>query len=155
MNKKKFNIIDVLVLLIVIVFAAGIGIRLGNGKAIKNETEITYTVEVKNVKEFTADALKKSNVLTDDKTGTVLGEIVSVEVEPYMEEKETNTGELVMVEVPERYRCTVILKSSAKEQEGKLMLDEKTEVSPGKIFDVITKYVKTTGTVISVDAENE
>lgn len=155
---KKFNIIDICIVLIIIVFAVGIGIRLSNGKAIKNETEITYTVEVKNVREFTKNALQKSNVLTDDKTGAVLGEIISVDVKPYMEEVEADNGELVLTEVPERYQCTVVLKSAAKEQEGKFMLDEKTEVAPGKTFDVITKYVKTTGTVVSVnvtDAESK
>lgn len=155
---KRFNIIDIAVVLIIIVFAVGIGIRLINGKSIKNTVDITYTVKVGNIRSFTKDALLKSNVLTDDKTGAVLGEIVSVTPTAYETEVHTDGGELVLAEMPERFECIVVIKAAAKEQDGKYMLDEKTEIAPGKDFPVITKYVKTTGTVISVnkaDAETE
>lgn len=158
MKSRKFNIIDILVVLIIIVFGIGIGIRVINGKTIKEQKEITYIVEVENVKDFTVNALKKSDLLTDEKTGTVLGEILSVEEDIYKKEEQTSTGELISVEIPERYRCILTIKSTAKESEGKFMLDEKTEVVPGKEISVITKYVKTTGNVISVrtaEAENE
>lgn len=158
MKNRKFNIIDILVVLIIIVFGIGIGIRFINGKTIKNQKEITYVVEVENVKDFTLKALEKSDLLTDEKTGTVLGTILSVEENIYKKEEQTSSGELVSAEVPERYGCTVTIKATAKENEGKFMLDEKTEVVPGKEILVITKYVKTTGKVISVktaEAENE
>lgn len=150
--KKKLNLIDIGVLLILVVFILGIGIRLfgSASKTVNDTVDIEYTVVIENVRKYSVDALKKSNILTEDKTAAVIGEIVSVDAEGFQTEVHTTDGELQLCEVPDRYKCTVVLKSPARKMNDRYFVTETAEISVGKTFDVITKYVKSTGTIMSV-----
>ena len=151
-KNKKFNIIDVLIILIIIVFVIGLGIRIfgSTSKGIKSEKDITYTVEVKNVREFTVDALKKSSVLTDEKGEKVIGEILSVDAAPYKTEAHISDGSAAVLEMPERYTCSVVIKSPAKYVNDIYNLVEGVDVAIGDSFTIINKYVKTNGTVLEL-----
>ena len=149
---KKFNIIDVLILCIVIVFAIGLGIRIfgKTSGGVKNTTDIIYTVEIKNVRQFTIDALEKSSVLTDKEGGKVIGEILSVSEVPYKTEAHISDGTSQVVQMPERYTCSVKIKSPAKYMNDKYNLAEDVDVSLGGTFTITTKYAKTTGNIVEL-----
>ena len=78
--KGKFNIIDVLAVILVIAVILGLAVRFKSSvtTAVKSDEEFIYTVRVEGVRAHTIDALKKGGKLTDKKSEKDLGEIVSV-----------------------------------------------------------------------------
>ena len=150
---KKINIIDLGVVLIFILFIVGLGIRFsGETKTtpVNNTVEVEYTVIVENIRDYTVEAFKKSNILTESKTGVVIGEIVSVETESYADEAKGADGKLYRAEIPNRYLCTLVLKSPVQKMNDRYFATDTTEIAAGKDFKLSTKYVQTTGTIIKV-----
>ena len=138
---KKINIIDIGIILILILFIVGLSIRFSGTEAISpvnNTTQLEYTVIIENIRDYTVEALKKSNILTEQKTGAVIGEVLSMETKSYFEEVKGTDGKLYLAEVPNRYSCTLVLKSPVQ------------EISAGKSFKLSTKYAQTTGTIVKV-----
>lgn len=154
---KKINVIDIGVILIFILFIVGLCIRFSgttNTASVNNTVDIEYTVVVENIRNYTAEALKKSNILTEQKTGAIIGEIISVQTENDFDEEKGTDGKLYKAQIPNRYRCTLVLKSPVQKMNDRYFATDTTEVSIGKSFKFSTKYAECTGTVLSVSETN-
>lgn len=149
-KKKKISVVDICVLILICVFAVGVGIRYASiSKPVIEDKKLRYTVEVKNVRSYTVDALKQSDTVSDG-IDNVYGSIVDVEVEDTEMESSTTTGELVQSKIPEKYDCYVTIVSDAKKKDNIYYLDAENSISVGESMEVITKYVKTSGTIVEV-----
>ncbi len=151
---KKINVIDIGVILIVILFIAGLCVRFSGKETstipANNTVDVEYTVIVENIRDYSIEAIKKSNILTEQKTGAVIGEILSVETKSFAEEVKGTDGNLYLADVPDRYTCTLLLKSPVQKMNDRYFATDTTEISVGKSFKFSTKYAETTGTVVSV-----
>ena len=150
--KKKINLIDVLILIVVIVFAAGVYMRFASPATEKVVTNNSYemVVKVSNVRSYTVDALKKSKEIFFKDT-TLIGEVVSVEEGPYIAPLKKLNGEFIKAEVPEKYECIVTLKMNLKESDTSYFAGNDLELRVGSGFDIESKYVSTSGAIISID----
>ncbi len=148
----KFSIIDAGVILIVIVVIAGIFVRFGSGMttAVKSDKEFEYKVEVSGVRQYTIDALNKKGKITDKNSTMDLGEITDVEIIPTQFQSTTASGEIVVTDLPERYTCRVTIRARGKESDDSYIMNDSTELSVGREVDVYSKYVKTSGDIVSV-----
>lgn len=117
--KTKFNIIDVviaIVLVIVIAVCGVIGYKFINkdSVAVSNTTKIRFTVEVNNL---TADAGESfvntvGNSVTFGPTASGMGTVTNVEVVPYRRWlRDTEKGEVVISEVPDKFTANVTIES--------------------------------------------
>lgn len=84
MAKKKFNFVDVLIVLVVlaVVFA---GVKVLSGKEGKMTTavrDVSFTVEVAKSDKSFADAIKIGDDIYDSKKGGYYGKVTGVEVKP-------------------------------------------------------------------------
>ncbi len=152
-NKKKINIIDIGVILIIILFIAGIGVRFfhSTSKALKETVSIEYTVAVENIRQYTLDALAKSSLLTDKENTAVIGEITALsEAVAYTPEAISKSGEFVETPMPGKFRTVLTIRSDVRKTGNRYFLTEDVEACVGKDFTVITKYAQTTGTIISI-----
>lgn len=150
MNKKKISVVDVCVLVLICLFAVGVGVRyVSIHRPVIEDKKLRYTVEVKNVRNYTADALRQSGDISDG-IDRIYGNIESVDVKETEFESAISTGELVISKLPERYDCYVTIVSDAKKKDNIYYLDEKNSVSVGENMEIITKYVKTSGTIVEV-----
>ncbi len=150
--KGKFNIIDALAILLVIVVAIGLIVRFGSSvtTAVKSDEEFVYTVKVSAVKDFTVRALEQKGKVTDNKSELDLGEITDITVEPAKTQRERADGRYVTAEQPERYDVIVTIATRGKEAENSYITADSNELSVGRNVDIYTKYVHTTGKIMSV-----
>ena len=154
--KRKFNLIDVLVLIVIIVFAIGIYVRFSAPKSesVKTNTSYEVTVKVSDIRRFTKDALKKSTVLLAEKSETVIGEVISVEEAPYFDSLESSDGKVVSAPVPEKYECLVTFKTDLRETDTGYYSADSSEIKVGSTFYVYSKYVSTSGKIVSIKKQN-
>lgn len=152
----KFNIIDVFVILLIIVVAAGIFVRFGSKmtSAVKTEKDFRYTVKITGVRQYTVDALEKKGVITDKKSEKIIGEIEKVDVFPAEFQSTTASGEVVETVLPERFNCLVTLKSKGKESNDAYYTEDENELSAGRTIDIFSKYVKTSGEIKDIEVLN-
>ncbi len=148
----KISIVDILVIFLIIVVAAGIAARYGSSitDSVKSEKQFEYVIKVEGVREYTVRALEKMGKITDKKSEKDLGEIIDVTTEPATMQSTTVNGEIVNAEVPERYACYVKIRAKGKESADNYILADSTELSVGGTTDLYSKYVKTSGTIKSV-----
>lgn len=152
MSKKKFNIIDIAVVLLIITAVVGFSMRFSGGKkSLNSQTEFRYTIQVENVRNFTVDALKKSLIVTDEDSLISIGEIKDVQVKNAIKANYLNDGTLVSPTLPEKYTCLVTIEARGSESDNKFLLEDTTELAVGRTTDLITKYVSTSGVITSVE----
>lgn len=153
-NKRKINVVDICVLALIFLFVIGIGIRsAGISKPEVEDKKLQYVIEVKGVRSFTAEALEKSKNISDG-VDKIYGNIVDVKVEEAQTEATTSDGEIVKTILPKRYNCYVTIESDAQKKDNIYYLDDEVRVAAGEWMEVITKYVKTSGTIASVSEIN-
>ncbi len=150
--KGKISIIDILVVLLIVVVIAGIAARYGSKvtTAVKSDKGFEYVLRVENVREYTVNALNRKGRVTDKKSEKDLGEIVDVKVENATQQSVTASGEVKNPETPGRYTCYVTIHATGKESDDNYILDDSTELSVGRNIDLYSKYVKTSGDIVSV-----
>lgn len=149
----KLSIIDLAVILLIIVIAAGIGIRYGSRmtKSVKSHETFEYVIKVPAVRKYTVDALKKGGNITDKRSEKVLGHIKDVRVEPAVDNITTADGKIVEAEMPDRYFCYVTIEAEGKESDEGYILDDSTELSVGRTVDIYSQYCKTSGEIKKVE----
>ena len=155
--KGKFNIIDLLVIILLVVVVAGIAVRYGSSvtTAVKSDEEFEYVVKVESVRDFTISALEKMGKVTDKNSTLDLGEIVDVKVEPTEYQSTTADGRHIIAEQPERYTAYVTIHTRGKESDNSYITADSNELSVGRTTEIYSKYVHTTGMIMNVTKLSE
>lgn len=154
--KGKFNVIDLLVILLIAAVAVGLLVRFGSSitKAVKSDEEFEYEVRVQSVRHFTIDALKTTmeteSELTDKKATVELGKIIDIKSEPATVLSEKNDGTMVKAPQEDRYTVYVTIKTRGKESDSSYILADSNELAVGRSTEIISKYVHTSGLITSV-----
>lgn len=153
--KGKFNIIDILAIVLVLVVIAGIVWRFGSSvtTAVQSDSEFTYVVKVEGVRDYTIKALEKGGHVTDKNSTMDLGEIVDVSVMPATTVSETADGNVISTELPDRYSALVTIKTYGKESDNSYIAADSNELSVGRTTNIFSKYVHTSGIIMSVEKQ--
>lgn len=148
----KVSIIDIGVILVVLIVIVGIFVRFGNSMttAVQSNEKFEFVVKVTGVRDYTIDALNKKGKITDRKSEMDLGEIKNVEIVPTEFQSTTASGEIVLTDLPDRYTCFVTIVATGKESADSYIMDDTSELSVGRTIDINSKYVKTSGEIMSV-----
>ncbi len=151
--KGKFNIIDVIAIVLVAVVIVGIVWRFGSDvtTSVKSDCEFTYTVRVEGVRDYTIKALEKGGKVTNKDSSMDLGEIANVEVMPAETASQRVDGAIVKSELPDRYTAMVTINTYGKESDNSYIAADSNELSVGSSTEIFTKYVHTSGRIISVE----
>ena len=80
-----------------------------------------------------------------------LGEITDVKSSPAKVQSERADGKYVWAELTDRYDVTLTIKTRGKEAENSYITADSNELSVGRTIDIYTKYVHTTGKIMSVE----
>ena len=149
----KVSIIYIGVIILVLAAIVGLGIRFMSNTttAVTSHERFRYVVKINSVREFTINALQKGGITTDKKSEKTLGEIKNVEVSEAKMQSTTADGKIKWATLPDKYTCMVTIEADGRESEDGYILDDTTELSVGRSVDIITKYVKTSGEIISVE----
>lgn len=152
----KISLIDILVLLVVLVAAAGISLRFVTTAAenVRNKTQFSYVVEIEGIRFYTVDALNRKGIVTDGKGNSIIGEITDVEYEAMTEQNVTARGEAVKVRVPEKYVARITVLAEGNESEKGYFVGDNIELSVGSTISMTTRYANSSGKVKSIEKLN-
>lgn len=143
--KSKFNIID-LIVIIVLVLAIAVGGFVGykyffgdNGSASANVVKLNFVIEISSVSEDIAKAYKVGDKVNFGSQGSGNGVITNVEVVPYrVWNKNTEIGEIVISEVPDKYTAKITIESDVVKTDKFYMCNDESIVI-GKMMPFAVK----------------
>jgi hypothetical protein len=76
---------------------------------------------------------------------------VSVEEEPSKVQSERADGKIVLADQPDRYTAIVTIKTRGKESDNSYITADSNELSVGRTTEIYSKYVHTSGKIMSVE----
>ena len=159
--KGKFNVIDLLVILLIIAVIAGIAVRFGSKvtSAVKSDEEFEYTVRIESVRQFTVDALQETmdtgSHLTDKKSTVDLGVITDIQSDDAKIISEKADGTIVYASQEGRKTAYITIRTRGKESDNSYITADSNELSVGRQTEIFSKYVHTSGLITSVKKVNE
>lgn len=155
MKNRKFNILDIAVVIIILllVFATFMKFRNYNAEASENSSleKIEYTIKIYGVREYTSNAFEIGDKIYDTQTNAEIGKIVNKEIMPTTSYEKIENGELVKVEVPERYDLTLTLETEGTITQNGYFANRSVELKVGSDKQIETRYVKTTGKIMNIE----
>ena len=149
----KINVIDLCVILIVVLALSLFAIKKVSFKKTENAgVEITYTVNIKNVRSQTVSELENSKDLGvfAGKTGEALGVITKVTSEESEDFVVDKNGNYVKTVQPDRYDVTITLTTMGTENANGVYTEGGKQLFIGEGVTISTSNIETTGEVLSI-----
>ena len=148
----KISIIDIAALLIVILLAIGIFVKFSGtqNEQVASGESLECTVQVKNVRDFSVEALKKGGPVYDKTTKEYIGEITNVATEPGTTMLLLNDGSYREVETEGRYNAYVTIAFAGKEGDNGYYTATNKQMSVGSSIGINAKYSQCDGTIKDV-----
>ena len=135
-NKKRFNIIDAVLILAILVIVAGVIVRSGFAGSFMNkfeEGQLEYEFMVNSIKATSEQCFKVGEKLYSQTTHKEVGEIVSFYTRPAEAYIELSNGQIVKTIIPDRIDVIGVAKAKGTiDDDGRCMLDGTTHIAAGK-----------------------
>lgn len=155
MKNRKFNILDIAVVIIILllVFATFMKFRNYNAEASENSSleKIEYTIKIYGVREYTSNAFEIGDKIYDTQTNAEIGKIVNKEIMTTTSYEKIENGELIKVEVPERYDLMLTLETEGTITQNGYFANRSVELKVGSDKQIETRYVRTTGKIMNIE----
>lgn len=151
--KKKLNWIDYGLILLALAVIGILFVKFGMSQELSTEKELEeriVEIEIREVRNYTVDAMVEGDSLYSNDMKHYFGEIIKVESRPITEILVTDSGEVKEVEVPERYIVNLHVKVNVSERETGYYSEGVTEIKVNSIGSYRTDRVQFTGTVNSI-----
>lgn len=155
MGKKKFNIIDVVLILALLAVIAGVAVRSGFADKFNQKLDdghIEYEFIINSIKATSAERFTEGTKIYSQTTQKEIGEILSVTTRGAEAYIELPDGEIVKTVIPDR--IDVIGKARVKgnlDGDGRCMLDGTTHIAAGKNIFARTEDITFMFTVEGVE----
>ena len=135
-TKKRFNIIDVILILAIVAVVAGVIIRSGFADSFSekmDEGNIEYEFIINSIKATSDQYFDEGTVIYSQTTQKEIGKILTVTTRPAEAYIELPTGEIVKTVIPDRIDVigTAVIKGN-EDNDGRCMLDGTTHIAAGK-----------------------
>ncbi len=160
-KKMKFNILDVVVILVITVLVVAYCFRsniFANTLSVSEPSKMEVSVKVEGVRIYTVDAFSVGDSIYDRETGNLLGEISEVRYEPSYEtvkldgtQTEDGTAKAVLLESPGRYDVYITFDATGKINDEGSYINGNKLVAPNSSLSISTQKVITEGKIISVN----
>lgn len=155
-NKIRFNITDVLIILalvcIAVVFSYFAAGKWETGKAENSSNTVRYMVNVQGAEEKFLNKVFVGDEVWDVRKGGELGKIIDVK-EPVPYEaiiENSDDGEFVLAEVPEKYSYEFTVESPCSVSETGYSIND-TKINVGKKITLRTENLAIEGTIYKVE----
>ena len=148
MAKRKPNIVDILILVVIVALAGLAVFKFGVvnkqeasdvGDAAKNRTITAFIDEVRMP---TVNALHEGDKVFDEKTGIYIGTITEVSHKPYMKSVIAADGSVKQVEYPDYYSISLTMEGPVVEKEEGYFVEGVVELKTNSEMNTVTKYAK-------------
>ena len=151
---KKINIIDIaiVILIIALVFAAYLKFAVyDHTKTDAEMIKLEYSIKVPAVRVYTLNAFKVGDTVYDSQTKLVIGIITKIDSVNNKGLVETSDGRVASAENPNRYDVTITIQGDGMETDRAYFADRSVELKVGSEKQIETLYLKTTGTIMSIN----
>lgn len=152
-NGKLFGVInplDLLVILLIVALAAGAYYKFKvSDKTSTNVamTPVTYTVEIKKVRNYVFENVKEGDLLYDKTSGNCIGTITKIDGGPAKEPVNMTDGTMVMAEVENRYDVLLTVEAEAVVNDSGHFVNKTYELVCNSLKKFTTKYFEAEGRV--------
>lgn len=148
----KISIVDIAVILIAVLLAAGIYIRFSGSSnvVVSSGEKIECTFKVKNLRTYTVDALKKGGGLYDKTSKEYIGDITEVKVEEGNYKVNMQDGSFKSVTPPDRYNVYVTVQFKGKSGDSGFFTAANKFLGTGGSVNFTTKYADCGGIVYDI-----
>ena len=148
MAKRKPNIVDILIIVVILALAAPAVFKFGvvnkNEAARVSDAAETRTITafIDEVRMPTVDALHGGDKIFDEKTGICIGTITEVSHKPYMKGVIAADGSVKQVEYPDYYSVSLTIEGPVVEKEEGYFVEGVVELKTNSEMNTVTKYAK-------------
>lgn len=147
----KISVVDILALLLIAVLVFGVYQRFGGSKTdFVSGNTYECVMKVKNVRNFTVDALAKGGEVYDKTTKEHIGTIVGVTSEAASEPLLMADGSHVMAPEKDRYHAYVTVEFTGKESGDGYYTESNQQISVGGTLVVQAKWAECEATIVEV-----
>ena len=156
MAKRKPNVVDILILVVIVALAVVAVFKFGvvnkqEAAGVGEEAEqITYTAFIDEVRMATVNALHEGDQIFDEKTGVYIGTIQKVSHAPYHKGVIASDGSIKQVEYPDYYSVELTIEGPVIEKEEGYFVEGVVELKANSEMNVVTKYAKPVIKVTSI-----
>lgn len=148
------NIVDLLIIILLLALVA-VGVkRFGNKAAVGEATtkKSVITAEIKDVRDVTAKNVKVGDPIYDYDKGTLIGKILTAEVEPYKDKTEYQ-GKFFNSEVPGKYRVIMTIDADVKETQDFYQVGTE-QIRIGAEMRIKNKSITSFMTILGIEVKN-
>lgn len=150
----KINIIDagVVLLIVALLIVGTLKFKTFDKKIDASATgKITYTVIIKNVREYTADAFVSGDTVFDSGTNVNIGTIRNVEVKTALVAKNLANGTVKMLENPYKKDVILTIETPGTASDVGYFANKSIELKIGSEKNIETRYATTLGKIGSIE----
>ena len=149
----KVSIVDLIVLLLVLVIAAGTVWRLTSPAAALNQADATvsFTVRIEGVRDFTLENYHVGLRVYDRQAAQFIGHISDIRHTDFYDSYPLFDGTIAWVPVPGRITIYLEITANGRVTPTAVYVEGTYEIAAGSLRYINTKYVQTSGRIYSVD----
>lgn len=134
--KKKFNWIDIIIVLLVVgigYFAYTYFLSPGKSNTVNNTaTRITYRID--GILQESVNGIEIGDVFQEKDTNQIIGEVIEKEIEDFYDLVETGDGRIIKSKVPNRYTLYITIEGKAIITDDYIRMGGKDMRIEGTIF---------------------
>ena len=153
MKKHKFNWVDGLVALLVVLLIAGAVYKFrGNNvtSSVVPTQPVSYTVKITDVRSGMVDAIRERDTVYDGDSGNAVGTIALVEVEDSRALITHDDGTVVWGMEEDRYDLLLTIDAQATVSGDTCLVNRIYQLNVGSNRSLYTKYAAWTGRITSI-----
>lgn len=154
MKKHKFNWVDGLVILLVVLLIAGAVYKFRGSNNVTSSLAptrpVTYEVSVSNVRAGMVDAIREEDVLYDGDSGNAVGTIAKVEVSDTRVLMEQEDGTVLWGQREGRYDMVLTIDAQAVVNGDICMVNRIYQLNVGSTRSLYTRYASWTGRITDI-----
>ena len=157
----KFNVLDITLALIIIIFigvfaSTKLNISDENAVATGNNnvvTQFTYTILVEGLSVTSKDMLKEGDQVYDKVSGTYIGKIAKLEINDAKGLLERKNGEIILANIPGKIDVKITVETEGAIKNGEYLANGLIRIMVGNLKEIKTKYLMCFGTISAIDRD--
>jgi len=160
-KKFKLNIIDIVIVVILVSIAALLVYKFSavnkssEINIVKTNATIEYEADIIGARIYTADSIKIGDKVYDRAKNTYMGEIVQIEINPYVQHLLDAEGQLISVEKPDYYDIKLRIKGPITDKSSGYFLSGVLELKVNSSYSIQTKTIMSSFKVENILNESE
>ena len=153
-KKGKFNIIDAVVIVVIVVLIAGAVYKFRGLEKTSTNTSmetVSYEMTIESLRDYAFNNLQVGDTVFDYTPSKAIGTITNIEWKDAVEPFYTIDGQTVDGTVENRYDAVVTLEAQASQTDGVYFIDRTYELCVNSNRKIYTKYADCTATITGIN----